>query len=137
MANSYTNGPETWIAFAQEDLKAVECLMPDGPWGMACFHCQQGVEKVLKAFLRKFENRTIKTHSLAELLENCGSYDRSFLKWKRNCLLLDRFYIPTRYPDAPVGALPEGLPDVEDAQKACADFKKIFRFVTSKLGGAR
>jgi HEPN domain-containing protein len=32
--------------------------------------------------------------------------------------LLDRFYIPTRYPDALAGALPDGLPDATDAQEA-------------------
>jgi len=32
--------------------------------------------------------------------------------------LLDRFYIPTRYPDALPGILPEGLPDAQDAAQA-------------------
>jgi len=32
--------------------------------------------------------------------------------------LLDRFYIPTRYPDALPGSLPEGLPDAQDAAQA-------------------
>ena len=34
--------------------------------------------------------------------------------------LLDRFYIPTRYPDALAGALPTGLPDGTDAEEALA-----------------
>lgn len=31
---------------------------------------------------------------------------------------MDQFYIPTRYPDALAGSLPEGLPDKGDARKA-------------------
>jgi len=31
---------------------------------------------------------------------------------------LDRFYIPTRYPDALPGMLAEGLPGQQDAQEA-------------------
>jgi len=32
--------------------------------------------------------------------------------------LLDRFYIPTRYPDALPGMLPDGLPGARDAREA-------------------
>jgi HEPN domain-containing protein len=32
--------------------------------------------------------------------------------------LLDRFYIPTRYPDALPGTLPEGMPAQKDAEEA-------------------
>lgn len=32
--------------------------------------------------------------------------------------LLERFYIPTRYPDALPGTLPEGLPGERDAREA-------------------
>ena len=32
--------------------------------------------------------------------------------------LLDRFYIPTRYPDALPGEMPEGLPSKRDAHEA-------------------
>jgi HEPN domain-containing protein len=32
--------------------------------------------------------------------------------------VLDRFYIPTRYPDALPGALPNGMPRQPDAEEA-------------------
>jgi len=35
-----------------------------------------------------------------------------------NLSTLDRFYIPTRYPDALPGTLPDGLPDEKDAEEA-------------------
>ena len=37
---------------------------------------------------------------------------------RQDLLLLDRFYIPTRYPDALPGTLPQGAPSQEDAQEA-------------------
>lgn len=33
-------------------------------------------------------------------------------------MLLDRFYIPSRYPDALPGTLPDGLPSRDDAKEA-------------------
>ena len=41
-------------------------------------------------------------------------------------LLLDRFYIPTRYPDALPGSLEEGLPTQQEAQGAYAIAKRLF-----------
>lgn len=35
-------------------------------------------------------------------------------------VLLDDYYIPTRYPDALPGALPDGLPDKSEAREAVA-----------------
>jgi HEPN domain-containing protein len=47
--------------------------------------------------------------------------------------LLDRFYIPTRYPDALPGSLPEGLPEASDAQEALAVARQVFEMVTQEL----
>jgi len=49
---------------------------------------------------------------------------------KRDLLLLDRFYIPTRYPDALPGMLDDGLPNLDDATDALrvADALKVSIF---------
>lgn len=47
--------------------------------------------------------------------------------------LLDRFYIPTRYPDALPGSLAEGLPESSDAQEALAIARQVFERVTQEL----
>jgi HEPN domain-containing protein len=60
---------EDWLAVAQEDRRvAGVCLGLDPPMrGIAAFHCQQAVEKLLKGFLTLAGKRGGKTHSLARL----------------------------------------------------------------------
>ena len=48
-------------------------------------------------------------------------------------ILLDRFYIPTRYPDALPGSLEDDLPEKEDAQEALDLAKKVLETVGVKL----
>jgi HEPN domain-containing protein len=47
--------------------------------------------------------------------------------------LLDRLYIPTRYPDALPGTLPLGLPSTHEAQEslstACTLRERVMKFV--------
>jgi HEPN domain-containing protein len=47
-------------------------------------------------------------------------------------LLLDRFYIPTRYPDALPGSLEEGMPRKDEAQEALDLATKVLE----KIGAA-
>jgi HEPN domain-containing protein len=46
---------------------------------------------------------------------------------------LDRFYIPTRYPDALPGTLPEGFPGRRDAQEALDVAKQTLERVEGVL----
>jgi HEPN domain-containing protein len=47
--------------------------------------------------------------------------------------LLDRFYIPTRYPDALPGMLPGGMPDQSDAEEALDLARRALRRVEDAL----
>jgi HEPN domain-containing protein len=60
---------EEWLELADADRNAVETCISAGPSlrGIAAFHCQQAVEKLLKGFLTLAAKRSRKTHSLAEL----------------------------------------------------------------------
>src|ERR1700730_8841161 len=60
---------DDWLAFAEMDRRGAEVLlMADPPaLGLAAFHCQQAVEKLLKVFLTLTGKRGRKTHSLAQL----------------------------------------------------------------------
>lgn len=48
-------------------------------------------------------------------------------------VLLDRFYIPTRYPDALPGTLEDGLPDKEESQEALDLAKKVLEIIGGAL----
>ncbi len=60
---------DDWLAVAQEDRRvAAICIAADPPLrGIAAFHCQQAVEKLLKGFLTLAGKRGGKTHSLEAL----------------------------------------------------------------------
>jgi HEPN domain-containing protein len=60
-----------WKVKAQNDWTAVEILLTSEqcPADAVCFHCQQFVEKLLKAFLTYHDIETPKTHDLRRLIQ--------------------------------------------------------------------
>jgi len=123
-----------WVRFAEEDLQMAGLALEEGIWNQVCFHSQQAVEKLLKAFLEAVGERVPKLHSLAELGLRCQARDAAFAAIHDDCLLLDRFYIPTRYPSAVVGSLADGMPDENDANEALLTARTVRRFVGARLG---
>jgi HEPN domain-containing protein len=107
---------ERWLAFAREDLRVAELALAEGIFNQVCFHAQQCVEKAIKGWLVQQGRIPPRTHRMADLLallppELLGELNDALR-------LLDRFYIPTRYPDALPGMLPEGMPEQHDAEEA-------------------
>jgi HEPN domain-containing protein len=130
-----TSAVDAWLVFALDDARGAQRLYGAELWNLVCFHAQQATEKVLKAFLRAHMNQIPRVHSLAKLIELCSKIDRTFLRHKQLALLLDRYYIPTRYPEAAPGSLPEGLPEKDDAKLALQYMKRILKFVNKRLAG--
>ena len=60
--------------------------------------------------------------------------DYAYEDLRNSILLLDRFYIPTRYPDAIPGGLKEGLPKERDAEEAIGVAKTIFERSKKAIG---
>lgn len=95
-----------WLSFAAEDLKMAELTFKEGIYNQVCFHAEQCAEKNLKAMILSKGQMPPHTHKTVDLL---SLFPKNFLRSIREeILLLDRFYIPTRYPDALPGSLPEG-----------------------------
>jgi len=126
---------ERWIKFAREDLRMAELALTEGIYNQVCFHAQQCVEKLMKGFIVNRGQVHPQTHKLIDLI---SLPDKSpFDDLKKSFRLLDRFYIPTRYPDALPGNLPEGLPNREDAEEALTVAREVFERVDKimKQGG--
>lgn len=124
--------PGRWLVFAHEDLALAELALQNGIVNQACFHAQQGVEKALKAFLRRHQRSVPKTHALSELLTLCQHRDRGFRRLSDACMTLDRYYIPTRYPDALPGMGSEGLPTRHDAEEAVTLVREALEWIEKK-----
>lgn len=120
--------PKDWLLFAENDLKTAKAALADDIPSNACFMAQQTVEKSLKGLIFSNEQDIPKTHDLLFLLRRGG-----LTQFKEECLFLDKFYMPTRYPDAVIGSLPEGLPDKTKAKQAVEYAEQILSFIKEKI----
>ncbi len=59
-----------WLQKADPDLRLAEFLLAENApfWDAIAYHCQQAVEKYLKAFLVSRQIEFPKTHNIRELL---------------------------------------------------------------------
>ena len=87
-----------WLIKANEDLLVVEKLTESEIIAPAsvCFHCQQAVEKFLKAFLICNNVDIQKTHNIDFLLSECADIDIDFKAISPK--ELSDFGVDARYP---------------------------------------
>lgn len=80
-----------------------ELAMSEMLFNQVCFHAQQCVEKILKAWLANRGAMPPRTHRLIDLVAMLG--DARLAGHADAVRALDRFYIATRYPRMPYQAL--------------------------------
>ncbi|AEJ62025.1 HEPN domain protein [Spirochaeta thermophila DSM 6578] len=93
---------EKWLLKAEHDLIVArnESKIEGAPTDVICFHCQQAVEKYLKAFLTHHQVDMRRTHNIAELLTLCIEKDRDFEELKKRRIYeLTIYAVQVRYPD--------------------------------------
>jgi len=108
-----------------------ELALKEGIYNQTCFHSQQCVEKSLKGFIAFKGKIHPQTHKLVDILSfaSPGPFDDLTDK----IIILDRFYILTRYPDALPGTLPEGLPTEKDAKEAIEVARLVFERIKKEI----
>ncbi len=126
-----TQEHETWLGFAEDDLRMAELALGEKLYNQVCFHAEQCVEKALKALYVSNDRAYPKTHKLADLLTHIG--EEKFDDLEERIILLDRFYIPTRYPDALPGSLSDSLPTERDARDALETARDALREVEKRI----
>lgn len=105
-AQSYTNMDQQnkpqyqkWIDKAQEDELAGKEILNNGHLSApACFHFQQMIEKLLKAFLVFNDKEFLKTHDLIALASLIEIIAPDIANYKTELKTLGRYYVETRYP---------------------------------------
>jgi len=118
---------EEWLKIAQEDLDAAKCLLNEGLYRMVCYHCQQAVEKVLKAILTEQEVDFKRTHNIIDLKNAVLSTGYETEISEEDAVFLNSIY-RARYPAA-LGLLPSGEPRRTDAEKALEIAKRFSVFI--------
>jgi HEPN domain-containing protein len=123
-----------WIKQASRDLAGAKAQKKAGFHEWACFIAQQAAEKACKAVYQK-QGAEVWGHSLINLLSGLKEridVPQAIVEAGRN---LDRFYIPTRYPNSFDSGVPSDYFTEEDAEHAIGDSQRIIRFCESVLAG--
>lgn len=113
-----------WLFHAYQDLLAARMLVTDRRlFNPTVFHCQQAIEKSLKAFLLYKHRKLFDGHNLTWLCKQAALTDQSFTKWIGKSTLLNRFYIETRYPaDIPEEIDRQLVEEILEATEDMMDF---------------
>lgn len=118
-----------WLIKADNDLKVAEHEMETNEKERVkeaiCFHCQQAVEKYLKAYLIFHKTDFGRTHNLEYLLTLCSKKDEEFKKIDVGNL---SFYaVEIRYPDDFY------IPTTKETEESIKIAKQVKEFVLRKL----
>jgi len=119
----------SWIDKAEKDLLSVqhELSFPDAVTEAVCFHCQQSVEKFLKAYLVFLGVPFTKIHEIGELITKCEDKDKEISVLKEKADKLTDYAIEVRYPEEWFE------PTLEEAKEAFEIAKKVKEFVLNKI----
>ncbi len=122
-----------WLEQANANLDVVRYNVRGGYHFAACFWAQQAAEQALKAFLYGQGLRSVRGHSVHDLAELCLKHDSDFGLDPISVAPLDRFYIPTRYPNGLPGGVPAKVYTAADSQRAVELAAQVLRIVTERL----
>ncbi|HCJ67591.1 MAG TPA: DNA-binding protein [Elusimicrobia bacterium] len=118
-----------WVIKALEDFNSVEheFRLSDEEivTSTVCFHCQQFVEKMLKAYLTLKKIDFGKTHDLEVLLKLCIKEDKDFQNLDIGDLTF--YAVEVRYPEEFY------TPTLEEAKECFEIASKVKDFVFKKL----
>ena len=115
---------------AESDLKVAKHMLEidEPPTDAVCFHCQQAIEKYLKAFLTFQNVRVKKIHDLEALLNLCIEIDKEFENLdKEKISSLSFFAVEVRYPDEFY------IPTIDEARENLEIALKVKEFILKKL----
>jgi HEPN domain-containing protein len=89
-----------WLTRARQDIRAAHVDLDAEPplLADAAFHCQQAVEKALKALLSHYDHAFRKTHDIGELAMACLEHEPSLESLLRTSAPFTEYAWRFRYP---------------------------------------
>ena len=114
-----------WLDRARRALRAARLLTAGDANAEALFHCQQAVEKALKAFLTFHERTFRKTHDLGDLSPECLAIDDSLQSAVSQAEGLTQYAWRFRYPGMPYE--PDSTEAQDGLQRAAAVVLEVER----------
>jgi HEPN domain-containing protein len=122
-----------WIFLADRDLKVSEVIIKDDePFtNIIAFHCQQAIEKYLKAYLIEKDVPLEKTHDLVKL-NGMIKKIKDLVIDENKLDIINEVYTESRYPGE-LGLLPDGIPTDEQAREFIEYAKEIKTIIINEL----
>ncbi|MBD3315068.1 MAG: HEPN domain-containing protein [Chitinivibrionales bacterium] len=128
-----------WLRAARDDLKTAAILHDAAQYAHSCFHAQQAAEKALKSILYHHDQDPW-GHSAAKLLDELQR--QGFLSLPKDAtlhdraLVLDRFYVPTLYPNGLPDLSPDEAYSSADSSAAVGYAREFLTLAEEALGQA-
>jgi len=117
---------------ARGDLNHARKSIPLTDFDWACFAAQQSAEKAVKA-VHLSHGAIVWGHSVFDALDAFPPDAGVTGELREAALRLDKFYIPTRYPDAYPSGPSRRYYTEADAQQAVADAEKVVNWCDQSL----
>lgn len=119
-----------WLRQAKRKLESGRWDLQGQFFEDACFSSQQAAELASKALL-EYRGHIELGHSVSHLLTVAGGVAQDLIDAGR---VLDRYYIPTRYPNGFAQGAPMDYYDAPTAQEAINHAQRIIDYVGQALG---
>ena len=132
MKENRLNEALRWIRQAKEDIEAAKCNHDGNKYFISCFLAHQATEKILKGYLiyKGFEH--IQGHSISDLSKECEKLDKDINLLRKEISTLDKYFIPTRYPNGLPGGIPAEVFKERDSFEAISLAEKTLNFIFDK-----
>lgn len=121
-----------WMRQAKRDLEHAREELNSGYYEWGCFSAQQSAEKALKSVYQHLHAEAW-GHSVKKLLENLPPSISCSLDLFEAGAALDKFYIPTRYPNGFDVGTPEDYYSKKDLEAAIQYAEIIVRFCEDNI----
>lgn len=123
---------DDWPRQAVKDLKHAKNSLKDGDYEWSCFAAQQSAEKALKALFQCLGGESF-GHSILRMLNELPKELKPKKRLFKKAADLDKFYIPTRYPNGFDWGAPMDYFKIDDARGAIVDAEELINFAKDKI----
>ena len=121
-----------WFRQAEADLRLARSARDAGHYEWSAFACQQAAEKAVKAIFQHLHKEAW-GHVLIALLDALPQEARPDAELMDRARVLDRHYIPTRYPNGFERGAPVDFYSQKDADEAIAHGEAILEFCRNQI----
>jgi HEPN domain-containing protein len=120
---------------AQRNLDVARTTRDAGQFDWSCFAAQQAAELALKA-LYQHHHAEGWGHLLDRLIEGLLAEEPGLADLREAARILDKFYIPTRYPNGLEAGAPADAYTRTEADQTIAYAEQFLQFVQARCGPA-